>query len=134
MCNKTGFAFFFCFSLFYFVKMQLQLMHDFWRVSANVILYLCMRNASISIGVLLFSTMKSKKEFKKKKENCWLFCSLLIVVEMNTSLSSVSLFLFVSMCVFFRFDSVSLSLFFLYRKKNVFQRCTDEESQSANKL
>lgn len=34
-------------------KLQPQLMHDFWRVSANVILYLCMRNASISIGVFL---------------------------------------------------------------------------------
>lgn len=50
------------------LQMQLQLMHDFWRVSANVILYLCMRNASISIAVSFSIQWKRKAKQRKKKK------------------------------------------------------------------
>lgn len=112
--TKTGFC------LLFFYKMQLQLMHDFWRVSANVILYLCMRNASISIV-----SFSKKKNFLKNteevqvetKKNCWLFLSLLIVAELNTAL----LYLF-------RYYFIFTFCVLLSQKKNFFfvQCCIQE--------
>lgn len=122
-------------------KCNTQLMHDFWLVSENVILYLCMRNTSISICVS-FSKTKWRRikrthtlarthAHRKQRRNV---LALLLAINRSSAeyFTCVSVPCFVSIFLVL----VVLSLANKEEKKSFSfdQYCTKEVSQSTNKL